>query len=331
MKWSVISVLLSILSSALLSSLLFFSGSIPADAQDGRLSIAPFAHIQSEPIDEMSGIVKSRRRDNLYWVHNDSGDKARIFAIDGEGRSVLPTYSKFTYYGDAQEQGKEQWPGFEVLYADNIDWEDIAIDDNYLYVADMGNNGNARRNLAIYLVSEIDPTASTRSAVIRKLPVVYPDQHQYPPEKLHFDSEALFVADGKPYVITKHRAGGFFHNRWEPGAKLYRLDTRFDDKENVLTPVDSHPDLVAATGADLSPDGRTLAIISMSGLHLFRDPHGDKWLSQSSYRRVRLDGRAFKQAEAITWESDERLLITNEQGELFRVDIADLPGSWDEP
>jgi hypothetical protein len=325
MKWSVI------------PALLFFIGSISAIsspsaiAQQEHFSIEPVAQVQSKPINEMSGIVKSRRRDNLYWVHNDSGDFARIFAIDGNGRSVLPTYSKFTHYGDAAEQGKKQWPGFDVLYAENIDWEDIAIDDNYLYIADMGNNGNARRNLAIYLVSEIDPTASTRSAVIKKLPVVYPDQNQYPPEKLHYDSEALFVANGTPYVITKHRSGGFFRNRWEPGAKLYRLDTRYDDRENELLLVDSHPDLVAATGADLSPDGRTLAVIAIGGLYLFRDPEGDNWFSTGTQKHVPLDFRKFKQAEAITWDSNERLVITNEQGDLFRVDLDALPGKWEAP
>ncbi len=37
-----------------------------------------------EPIDELSGIVKSRTYPDVYWVHNDSGDEARIFAVDGE-------------------------------------------------------------------------------------------------------------------------------------------------------------------------------------------------------------------------------------------------------
>lgn len=296
-----------------------------------RFAPSPFAHIRSAPINEMSGIVKSRRRDNLYWVHNDSGDSARLFAIDGAGNSVLPTYSKFTYYGDEPEDGKKQWEGFEVLYAENIDWEDIAIDANYLYIADVGNNGNARRNLAIYMVSEIDPTASTRSAVIKKLPVAYPEQAQYPPEQRHYDSESLFVHAGKLYLITKHRAGGFMRAPWEAGANLYRLDTAYDDRENLLTRVDSHPELTAATGADLSPDGRTLAVVSPETLYLFRDPVGDQWLSQSTVRRVPLSPRAFKQVEAVTWENDEQLLITNEQGDLFRVALDELPGSWEEP
>jgi hypothetical protein len=312
-----------------LSALMFLIASFPTIAQrDERLAPEPFAQVRSAPIKEMSGIVKSRRRDNLYWVHNDSGDSARIFALDGQGNSVLPTYSKFTYYGDAKEPGKEQWQGFPVLDAWNSDWEDIAADANYLYIADIGNNTNDRRDLTIYLISEIDPTASTRSAVIKKLHIAYPEQVDFPPEDRHFDSESIFVDAGKLYVITKHRGGGLTGLGWEEGANLYRLDTSFTDRRNLLTRVDSHPALTAATGADLSPDGRTLAVLSYTDLYLFRDPVDDKWFSQSTVRRVPLDAGVFKQAEAIAWENDTSLLITNEQGDLFRVAIDSLPGEW---
>jgi hypothetical protein len=296
----------------------------------GLFGFTSHAQRGDRPISEMSGIVKSRRRDNLYWVHNDSGDSARIFAIDGEGRSVLPTYSKFSFYGDAPEAGKDQWEGFEVLYARHVDWEDIAIDENYLYLADIGNNGNARRDLTIYMVSEIDPTASTRSAVIKKLPIVYPDQTEYPPDDMRYDSESLFVSAGKLYLITKHRMQtGLFGADFVPGANLYRLDTTFADRSNVLTRVDSHPALQAATGADLSPDGTTLAVIAMRDLYLFRNPEDDQWFSRSEQRRIPLSGR-FQQAEGIAWEDADTLLITNEQREIFRVEVDALPGMWNE-
>lgn len=316
---------------ACVSVLCVFSSLMAFAQPRERFAPEPYARVISEPIDEMSGIVKSRRRANLYWVHNDSGDSARIFAIDGQGRSVLPTYSKFTFYGDTPEAGKKQWQGFEVLFARNVDWEDIAIDANYLYLADIGNNGNARRDLAIYLVSEIDPTASTRSAVIKKLPIAYPDQKEFPPKQLHYDSESLFVAGGKLYLITKHRVRtGFFSTDFEPGANLYRLDTSHADQANLLTRVDSHPGLTAATGADLSPDGTTLAVISLNSLYLFRNPEGDRWLSGGQERRIRLSQRAIRQAEGIAWEDDDTLLITNEQRDIFRIDVADLPGNWDD-
>ncbi len=281
-----------------------------------------YAHVDAKPIREMSGIVKSPGRANVFWVHNDSGDDARIFAINAEGKSILPTYSKFSFYGEVPEEGKQQWEGFPVLNATNVDWEDIAVDERYLYIADMGNNGNARRDLAIYLVSEIDPTASTRSAVIQRLPIVYPDQHEFPAKKRHFDSESLFTANGKLYVITKHRTS-FFENA-EAGAKLYRLDSQFTDQDNVLTLVDSHPEIMSATGADVAPDGQTLAVLSYSTLWFFARPaSGDQWLSAAS-QQIPLDRGTVKQIEAVTWVDNETLLITNEGGDIFRIERKQL-------
>lgn len=295
-------------------------------AAEERKALVPEVHarVLSAPINEMSGIVKSRKRDDLYWVHNDSGDKARIFAINGQGQSILPTYSRFTRYGDAKEEGKQQWQGFEVLHAQNIDWEDIALDANYLYLADTGNNFNARQNLAIYAISEIDPTASTRSAVVQKWAVHYPEQQEFPPGNWHYDAESLFVADGELYLITKHRKTGRL-STFEPGARLYHLETRHTDRSNALRLVDSTALITAATGADLSPDGSTLAVISYDTLWLFDKPaSGAAWLS-STHRSFLLDRSVTRQAEAVAWQDDDTLLITNEGRDMFRLHIPDLP------
>jgi hypothetical protein len=266
-------------------------------------------------------MVKSRKRDNLYWVHNDSGDRPRIFAITAEGLNVIPTYSKFSFYGEDSEDGKQQWQGFEVLYARNMDWEDIAIDQNYLYLADTGNNGNARRDLGIYMISEIDPTASTRSAVIKHLPVAYPDQEAFPPAKWHFDSESLFVADDKLYMVTKHRGS---LGSWEPGAKLYRLDSDYTDQDNMLTLIDNNPQITAATGADLSPDENTLALVSDTDLWLFDRPaSGDLWLS-STFRQIPLNVGVLRQVESVAWVDDNTLLLGNEQRDIFQLVVSEL-------
>jgi hypothetical protein len=293
------------------------------DAAPALFQPVVHARVESVPIDEMSGIVKSRRHPDTYWVHNDSGDSARIFAIRSDGSSVLPTFSRFSFYGDAEQDGKKQWQGFEVLYAENVDWEDIALDENYLYLADVGNNLNARRNLVIYAASEIDPTASTRSAVVQKWAVHYPEQQEFPPGNWHYDSESLFASDGQLYLITKHRKAGNL-NTFEAGANLYRLDTRHTDQSNALTLVDSSALITAATGADVSPDGQTLAVISYEDLFLFDKPaSGDAWLS-STHRRIPLDRSITRQAEAIAWEDADTLLVTNEGRDIFRIDVDGL-------
>jgi hypothetical protein len=87
--------------------------------------------------------------------------------------------------------------------------------------------------------------------------------------------------------------------------------------------------MTAATGADLAFDGQTLAVLTPTDIYLFRQPQGDQWFSQSEVLSVPISPRAFKQAEGIAWENDDSLLITNEQGEIFRVQVSTLPGAWD--
>ena len=303
----------------LLAILLFAAA--PAAAADLDLRLNATARIRLEAVSELSGMVRSPRHEDLYWVHNDSGDEARIFAVDGQGKAVIPTFSRFSYHGAEKETGKQPWQGFRVLFAEHADWEDIASDGRYLYLADVGNNLNIRRDLAIYMISEIDPLASTQTAVIRRLPVRYPEQTTWPPLDWHYDSESLFSFEGKLYLITKHRRTGGLGG-FKPGANLYRLDTDYTDQDNLLTLVDSNAEMTAATGADLSPGGARLAVVSYGALWLFERPaQGDRWLSAPS-TRIALRRRDVHQVEAVAWEDEDTLILGNEEGELFRLELS---------
>ena len=278
--------------------------------------------IAAKSISEVSGMAKSAGYENTYWVVNDSRNGTRLFAVNREGNTIIPTFSRFSYYGEEKVEGKELWPGFRVLYAENIDWASMTIDESYLYTADTGNNFNNRRDLGIYLISEIDPTASTQSAAIRFIPVHYPEQEEFPGlGERHYDSEALFLFEDSLYLITKHRdqSGSF-----EPGANLYRLDSNDEDASNALTLIENHPKMMAVTGAELSPDGSMLAVISYNDLWIFDRPEqGDHWLS-SSHRRYPLDTLYVGQVETIIWDDDSTLVISNEQRTLYVVDLAVL-------
>ena len=85
----------------------------------GRPRSSRRASSMSQLVPEASGIVKSRRHPGIFWVHNDSGNPPLLFAIRADGQIV--------------RQFRLDVP--------NIDWEDIAIDDQgHLYVGDIGNN-----------------------------------------------------------------------------------------------------------------------------------------------------------------------------------------------
>jgi len=99
------------------------------------------AVIESDDIDELSGLTASRTQPGVFWVHNDSGDKGRLFAIDLRGKLLLE------------------------LALSNVkprDVEDIAVGPryggkgHYLYLADTGDNHHDRERVLIYRLEEPD-------------------------------------------------------------------------------------------------------------------------------------------------------------------------------
>ncbi len=278
---------------------------IPFAAAAGwQATLKVFAKVSNTQIEEMSGIVMSRRYPDTYWVHNDSGDEARIFAIRQDGSAASPSTE-----------------GIRFPSARNIDWEDIAADGKSLFIADLGNNNNARKNLSIYVVPEPNPSRDKVASGVVRLPVRYEDQTEFPPTARNFDCEAIFTLRGKLFAITKHRLNALFP---ATHANLYRLDTRWTDKVNNLKKVDSATDLGGwVTAADVSPDGKTLAVLThapIQSVWLFSTAaEGDKFLSKGKGKQIIF--RGLGQCEAICWIDAKTLIATNEQGELFKIHL----------
>ncbi len=245
----------------------------------------PRGHLQTPLIDECSGIVRGRLHPDVYWVHNDSGDSARIFAIASDGAlvGVLPV------------------PG-----ARNVDWEDITDDDaGNLYVCDVGNNRSERRDLAIYVVAEPDPRRDHAARLVRRLRFHYPDQTAFPDPQRNFDCEAAFWLRGKLYLLTKHRG--------DTRTCLYCLDDLQSSFDQTLRPIDSFDVASQVTAASLSADGRELAVLTYEYLYLFdQQPGAEPSLSRGVVRRLPFEA---KQDEAILHDGDV-LRVLNEQGEI---------------
>lgn len=276
------------------------------------------------PVDEMSGIVRSRWQDNVWWVHNDSGDEPRLFPIDSTGSVHVPPWETSTYATGpaADTSDRPPWPGVQLGAAAHIDYEDIAVEDSVLYLGDIGNNGNARRDLGIYVIRE-PYFYDRRTRPLRHIPIAYPDQKDIPANKWHFDAESLFIDDGTLYLLTKHRADRQI-NQLTAGTKLYRLDSKRPRQVNELVLVDRHKTIPPPTAAALSPNGTRLAVLGNSSLWLFPRPaEGDKWLSTKP-RRFNLDADKTKQAEAITWDDGSTLRITNEQGDVWTLSVGPI-------
>jgi hypothetical protein len=253
--------------------------------------------IDAPAISESSGLVRSRTHPDVFWTHNDSGDRARIFAIDGRGHLLAE---------------------FAVAGAANVDWEDIAIDDSgHLYLGDFGNNGNARRDLAVHRVREPHPGTPERTVgVDRTLRFRYADQVEFPDPARRFDAEAMLWWKGALYVFTKQRR--------DTHTRVYRLPDLPGDGERALEPladIDLGGETSAlfgnTTAADIRPDGRLVALLTYRAVFLYerRGPHP---VPEGPVARIALDPRRTRQVEGIAWDGDA-LVIGNEQRRLFRI------------
>lgn len=244
-----------------------------------------------DPLLEASGIARDPRDSDLFWVHNDSGNPAELYAIDGRARlrATVP-----------------------VRNATDRDFEDIATgpcpDGTCLYLADIGDN------LAVY-----------GSVVIHRLPLpALPDTAAVHPEASWWfvypggprDAESLAV-DGEHremIIVTKGR---------EDVVELYvaPLDglESGSDRPNTLRRIGRLQIPIGAgvsqlvTAADLSPDGTRLVIRNYTTLYEFDWNGSAAFDTLAIPRHTSLLAALEPQGEGVAWNDDgDALLLVSE-------------------
>ena len=277
-----------------LVSLLAFSA--PAFAQfpfNALRFLKPDGQISPSLVTECSGLVQSLRYGGVFWALGDGGSGAAIVPVTADGKLA------------------RGWSGpVAVVGCNNYDWEDLALDDRgNLIIADVGNNSGRRKQLMLHFTPEPRPgVSSVRPA--RTLRVHYADQKEPSPD---YDCEAVFSAGGHIYFLTKHRS--------DSRTRLYRLEGESASRSNPLRLVDSFDIGGMVTAADVSPDGKKVAVLTYTALWVFDYDRA----SGSIFRRgIRKTPIFAWQAEAVAWDGNETLVIGNEQGQLFRVALAGM-------
>ena len=235
--------------------------------------------VQSDAVTEASGLVASRQHPGILWTHNDSGDDARLFALDSTG-ALRATV--------------------RVLGARNRDWEDIARRGDTLFVADMGNNRADRLTLEVHLVREPALLRDTTIRPVATLRMRYPDGPR--------DAEALLVdpRSGDLLIVTKR----------EPQALLYRLaaEARADTLV-TLSRVAGRLPFRLATAGDVTEDGAEVRVKTYDHVYYWRR-EGDESLGVTLMRPPRrLPYRGERQGEAVAFASDGQAYFTTSEGE----------------
>ncbi|MEQ9308712.1 MAG: hypothetical protein RLN90_04605 [Balneolaceae bacterium] len=265
------------------------------------IKLDAYKRIDEPARDEVSGIIKSRKYKDTFWVHGDSGTKDHIYAITSDG--------------EIKSEDKK-YKGAEVKGAKNEDWEDIALGENgTLILADFGNNCHCREDLKILIINEPDPD-DDETEVIEEYNIRYPENDGVLSlfVEENYNAEAVFMKNGMIYIITKNESGG--------EAKLFLLDNPSTEEVNILTEVESFKFRGQVTAADISEDETKLAVLTYNSIWLFDIPKsGNSFFSGNTFRQPI---RGVEQVESITF-SDEDLIIAEENGDLYRISIIDIP------
>lgn len=196
--------------------------------------------VANATLNEISGLAASRTHDGVLWAHNDSGGAASVYGIGTDGADL----GTWTLTG-----------------ATNRDWEDMAIgpgpdpEADSLYLADIGDNLQARADIVIYRVPEPDPSAgSAAMASPDKLTITYPDGAH--------DAEALLVdpLTGDLIIVDKEWSGGPTLVYRAPGDLAAGSTTVLES----VGYLDLGPYGQLATGGDISVDGSVVALRTYS-------------------------------------------------------------------
>lgn len=137
----------------------------------------------NDSLNENSGLVWI---ENRLFTFNDSGSGTNLFEITTSGTIIRTIH---------------------VSNANNIDWEAITADENYLYIGDFGNNNGNRTDLCIYRLLKTDATNSVLDTIsATKMSFQWSDQIDFTSATNlnNFDCEAFYASNDSLFLFTKN-------------------------------------------------------------------------------------------------------------------------------
>lgn len=248
--------------------------------------------VAASDLTEASGVVASRALPDVLWLHNDSGDDARLFALAHDGAHLGTLSLSVPRPRDAED--------IAIAAAADGGW--------FLYLGDIGDNDAVRASISIVRVREPGelpperPFALTLDADI--LGVTYPDGAH--------NAETLLAdpATGDLFIVEKTSAAV---------SGIYRIAAPFVPGGSVVAErvatLSTGDGLGLATGGDVSPDGREVAVRGYGRTaSLWRRLPGsalaDAFATEACAIPIAREG----QGEAFGWLPDGSGYVTTSEG-----------------
>ena len=277
--------------------------------------------LPSSALNEVSGLVVSRKNStattSVLWLHNDSGDTARVFAVAIDSAGPPRLLATYTLTG---------------VTAD--DWEDLALgpvpgrSGDFLYLGDIGNNFNRvprRTAIQIYRIPEpmVDLAQTGQKLAVadaERIELAY--QGGKP-----FDCESLLVDphSGELVLLTKDIfAGPSYVFRAPPVAVAMGTITLTPVTDCQNMPMALHfpaGERPALTGADISRTGDTIIARAYSGIFLWNRLPGESIGTALGREPCGLPAATESQGEAVGFSPDAATYYTISEGAGANINV----------
>ncbi len=292
-----------IISSALISFWLLFFHLVPlgCDAQQ-EITLREICMLPEQVLESSGLFIQDA---DSIWSHNDSGNNRKLYLVDTFGTRIR---------------------SIEMVGGNNIDWEDLAADDDgNLYIGDFGNNFQDRQDLVIY--KTIHPALiQTETFFAEAIYFHYEDQTGFPPSlgQWYFDCEAMLAWGDSLLLFTKDYSipyNGFTRIYQVPNipgehTAIFK-GIFYTDNDNFFEG--------SVTGAALSPEKTRVALISNRKLWIFHHFTGQDFLN-GQVTEFKFDVNT--QKEAVAFLDECTLYITDELtgeggGQLYAFDACE--------
>ncbi len=254
--------------------------------------------LSNKEINEASGMAGSLRHPNVLWVHNDSGDAARLFAISETGRSL----------GEAR---------FTELQ--NVDWEDITsfyLDGRpYLAIADVGDNFSVRRRPAVHIVNEPDYDWPASKST-----VAWTIQFEYEDGARDCESIAVDTENERILLLTKRDVLPVLYElplRPTEGKQVAKrlVEVPLPQPSAELQRIKNRKGLYSAqpTAMDMSKNGRKIVVLTYRNAFLFERTMGQSWEQVFARPPKVIALPPMDSGEAIAFAEDGSVFVTAER------------------
>lgn len=229
--------------------------------------------INNKNLYEISGIAASQTSKDIFWIHNDSGNKNYIYAINNKAELVST---------------------FKLAGIKNRDWEDIAVSTgskgkNYIYIADIGDNKSIYKNKYIYRFPE--PLITNKNNKIRTIKKIDKITFQFP-DGIR-DAETILVDPIKKdiYIISKR----------EKKVHIYLLPFPQSTNEMITATSLGKLDISKVVGGDISFDGQMVIIKNYTKVFFWKKEKSERLQDVFKREPETLPYMLEPQGESICW------------------------------